>query len=124
MRLKKFFIFIIFIGITKSILSQDSSRWIRFPKHKQPFITRQELSSEALGGKTLEFRFETVPVKPLLKTINKYFPELVPQATATSEAMDTGKETMFLEKLQLEAEQFNSIATDTIASDTTPESLF
>ncbi|MGM0599719.1 MAG: hypothetical protein ACQETH_07845 [Candidatus Rifleibacteriota bacterium] len=124
MRLKKILIFIIFIGVTNAILSQDSSRWIRFPRHEQPLITRQELSSEALGGKTLEFKFETVPVKPLLRTINKYFPELVPQATLTIEIMDTGKETMFLEKLQLEAEKYNATASDTIASETDPETLF
>jgi hypothetical protein len=124
MQFKKFLIFIILTGVTQIIFSQDSSRWIRFPNNEPPLITRQELSSEALGGKTLRFRFETEPVGPLLRSINKYFPELAPQATSTEEIMDTGKKTMFLERLQIDAEKYNQNASDTIASKTTPQTLF
>lgn len=124
MQFKKIFIFIVFVGLCNTLLPQDSARWIRFPRHEQPLITRQELSSEFLRGKTLKFRFETDPVKPLLRTINQYFPELAPQATTTEGIMDTGKKTMFLEQMQLEADKFKETASGTIASETTRESLF
>lgn len=119
---------ILFIAFALSVPghSQDTSRWIKFPDRSQPEIIRHPLNESAKSGTILRLRFETDPASPLLRMINKSFPEAVEKATSTDNVIDVGKSTIFLEEMQREAEQYLLIASDTVASDTASEtrSLF
>lgn len=101
--------------LTQPAATQDSNRWLRIPMTGKAEIIRHPLSGASAYGKTLRFQYETDPVTPLLKIIRKNFPETrAIDASYSQEIMDTGKSTILLEKMQLEAENNLMNATDTI----------
>jgi hypothetical protein len=66
--------------------------------------------------------YETEPVSPLLKFINKNFPEIGKKASDTADFTEFENTAILLEKLKIEAEEINETASDTVATES--ESLF
>ncbi|GAB4278567.1 MAG: hypothetical protein Kow0029_21940 [Candidatus Rifleibacteriota bacterium] len=113
------------------VLAQDADRWLKLPDFGRPHIIRHRLNDGQQTGRTLRLKFETDPASPLIRKIRKFFPETADIASESEnleEIIDVGKSTILLEKMQIEADRWLHIASETIASATPvssqPETLF
>lgn len=108
------------------LLSQDAVRWMRFPDRGSPVLQRHQLQNADAGGQVFQVKFEKKPVRPLLRTLRRSFPELWPAKQIIDDTIDTSESTILQEKLQNEADEFLQLASDSFEVDTAsaPPSLF
>ncbi len=85
------------------LTAQSTSRWIRMPLQGTPRIIRHPLVDNRTPGANLQFKYETEPVKPLLRLIHRGIPEANPVATGSDAAQLIDPNSLTIEKLDREA---------------------
>lgn len=85
--------------------AQPISRWIKLPRHSVATTENSPLANGAIQGTLLRFNFETEPVKPLMRTIKRSFPEAAPSEEIPVESFDLGRSTIIMEELFKEAQE-------------------
>lgn len=114
--------FIFFFLICISARCQNIARWLVFPREQQPDFIMHPLSRSDRANIKLRFLYETEPVKPLIKQINKSFPEIHVSELAATQSYDIGKSTIILEELLKEADEIlNQPGLNASSSVTMPE---
>ncbi len=103
--MKKPAILLAIILLTASAGAQTTSRWIRLPRHGAGEINKSPLSNSADPGVALRFTYEAEPVKPIMRSILRSFPEANTAEEKTTEVFDLGRSTIAMEELLREAEE-------------------
>lgn len=103
--MKKPAILLAIMVMTASVGAQTTSRWIRLPRHGAGEINKSPLSNSAYPGVSLRFSYDTEPVKPLMRSILRSFPEANKAEEKTTEVFDLGRSTIAMEELLREAEE-------------------
>lgn len=96
---------------------QEVRRWLRIPFAGTPTITRHQLQQSDKAGIIKQSRYENNPVRPLLKKLRKYFPELWARKTIEDDTIDISESTLLLESLQTEADEYRKTASGTVVSE-------
>ncbi|HAE40408.1 MAG TPA: hypothetical protein DCG57_17515 [Candidatus Riflebacteria bacterium] len=101
----KIFIIILLAGLSVPTGARTISRWHRLPRHGPPVVIRHPLERSDLAGDLLHFRYESEPVKPLMRVIRRGFVELYPEEPPEEGEVDISRSTQLLEELENEAEE-------------------
>lgn len=103
--MKKPAVLLVILAFTASLGAQTTSRWIRLPRHGAGEINKSPLSNSANSGTLLRFNYEPEPVKPIMRSILRSFPEANTAEEKTAEVFDLGRSTIAIEELLREAEE-------------------
>lgn len=83
--------------------AQTLRRNLRLPYNDRPRIIRHPLADNTSNGETLYFKFESEPLRQMLRRIHRSIPEADRLASAPEEILDISKSTMIIEELNREA---------------------